>query len=165
MVGQVKSNKGVKFARTPGPKSAHESVPAAVSDECGDQKREWDGRRRRRLKALHHLYRLLDGVDRSACFYCQQRKAATLDHCPSLLMLDGLGIEYFQKLDIPLVLIPACGACNNAAGTLHVLYRGRMAEIDLGRAIARRRMGKDPDGSVIKKANKLMHAMCKDARV
>lgn len=77
-------------------------------------------------------------------------------------MLDGFGIEYFQKLDIPLVLIPACGGCNN--GTLHVLYRGRIARIDLGRGIARRRMGEDPDGSVIKKANKATHATCEDER-
>ena len=122
----------------------------SAGDECIDQKREWDGRRRRRLKELHHLYRPLDGVSGTACFYCRKSKATTLDHCPSLLMLDGLGIEYFRKLDIPLVLIPACGPCNNAAGTLHVLYRGRMAEINLGRAIARKRLGKDPDASVIR---------------
>lgn len=79
------------------------------------QKREWDARRRRRLEALHHLYRLLEGVDRTRCFYCRKSRSTTLDHFPSLLMLDGLGIEFFDKLGIPLVLIPACATCSKKA--------------------------------------------------
>jgi hypothetical protein len=73
--------------------------------------------RKRRLKAFGHLYRVLNGVDRKKCFYCRKGRATTMDHCPPLLWVDGLGPRYFQKRSITFVLIPACGACNNILST------------------------------------------------
>jgi hypothetical protein len=115
----------------------------AWEDDGANQKREYDRCRRRRLKAYHHLYHLLDGVKRGRCFYCRKKNADTLDHCPSLLMVDLLGVEYFQEREIRFLLIPACGDCNNNIGAAHVFHRGRLSHIDWRAAVKRNRISND----------------------
>jgi hypothetical protein len=100
--------------------------------DWGDAKRQWDRVRRLRLKSFRHLYLPLETVDEKACYYCGGL-ANTLDHCPPLLMVDSVGVSYFQERGIPFLLIPACGRCNNDMGTAHVFQSGRVVRLDWGR--------------------------------
>lgn len=106
-------------------------VESVRDDSLDDQKLGYDRVRRDRRKAFDHLYQQLDGVSRNTCFYCNKTRANTLDHCPSLLMVDALGVAYFQQRGIPFVLIPACSSCNIDIGTGHVLLEGHTTHIDL----------------------------------
>src|SRR5258708_13822019 len=74
------------------------SVPD--TGDWDDAKRQWDRARRLRLKSFRHLYHRLDTVDEKACYYCGGL-ANTLDHCPPLLMVDSVGVSYFQERAIP----------------------------------------------------------------
>jgi hypothetical protein len=108
-------------------------IDTSDSGESGDdvnyQKREYDRVRRRRLKSFGHLYRLFESTDSKICYYCG-KLANALDHCPSLLMVDGVGVSYFEEQGIPFLLIPACGTCNNDIGTAHVFREGRVVRLD-----------------------------------
>jgi hypothetical protein len=92
--------------------------------------------RRRRLRDYHHLYVPLTGADPEVCYYCGKR-ATTKDHCPSLAWLDGAGVKFFERMRIPLVLIPACRDCNQ--GTDHVFRNGRVVRFDYRRLMRIRR--------------------------
>lgn len=107
-----------------------------------DQKRAYDRARRSRRAKFHRLYKPLTSANQKVCFYCKKRRAATQDHCPSLLLVDFLGADYFVRRGIPLLLIPACMRCNNERGTAHVWLNGKVVELDWGmifRAWRRRR--------------------------
>jgi hypothetical protein len=94
--------------------------------------------RRRRLKAFHHLYDLLDGVSHKTCYYCKKKPANTMDHFPSLLTVDSLGVKYFQRRRIPFVLVPDCGECNtNIEGG--VFRDGLIVDINLRSVTKRQR--------------------------
>jgi hypothetical protein len=99
------------------------------SEELLDPKRGYDRVRRRRAKSFRHLYRLLNNADSKVCYYCG-KIANTLDHCPSLLLVDAVGVSYFEERAIPFVLIPACGNCNNDIGTAHLFRAGRVVQLD-----------------------------------
>ena len=98
--------------------------------EDPDQKRRHDRARRSRKTRFHHLYQPHPSASQKVCFYCKKRRAATQDHCPSLLLLDFLGVDYFVTHAIPLLLIPACMRCNYERGTAHVWLNGRVVELD-----------------------------------
>lgn len=125
---------------------AHKDASDPLLDP-GDQKRTYDRWRRRRLKSYHQFYRLLEGVDRRTCFYCRKKAATTLDHCPSLLMVDAVGVEYLQQQSIPLLLIPACRDCNNAVGITHAFRGGRLAQLRFNRVIRLKRNRDQGEGS------------------
>ena len=95
------------------------------------QKRQWDRTRQLRLKAYHHLYRLFR-VDQEICYYCSDSKANTLDHCPSLLKVALLGVEYFRRRRISFILVPACMPCNNDVGG-GFYRRGHFVQLDYRR--------------------------------
>jgi hypothetical protein len=78
-----------------------------------------------------HLYwRVLDDADQKVCRYCATRKATTLDHCPSPLMVDAVEPDFFAQRSIPLLPIPACMPCNNNMGTTHAWHEGRIVHLD-----------------------------------
>jgi hypothetical protein len=104
-------------------------------DDGTSQKGMYDRWRRRRKQRFHGLYQAFDEADQKVCWYCATNKATTLDHCPSLVLLDALGTDYFRKRSIPLLLIPACMTCNNNMGTSHVYHQGRIVHMDWRRVM------------------------------
>ena len=92
----------------------------------------YDRWRRERVKAYHHLYTPLKTENDETCFYCHKAKANTIDHCPSLIDVALMGVEFFVERKISLLLIPACMECNNGVGG-GCFKKGRRIEIDLRR--------------------------------
>jgi hypothetical protein len=109
-------------------------------DDGRSQERAYDRWRRRRKQRFHDLYRAFDETYQKVCWYCARHKATTFDHCPSLLLLDALGADYFRERSIPLLLIPACITCNNDMGTSHVYHDGRFVHLDWRRVLRYRRL-------------------------
>jgi hypothetical protein len=124
---------------------------ATLDSQIGDpdQKRRHDRARRSRQTKFHHLYKPYPSASQKVCFYCKKRPAATQDHCPSLLLLDFLGVDYFARHAIPLLLIPACMRCNNEKGTAHVWLNGRVVELDWN-DIFREWRGAMPNGQSVR---------------
>lgn len=127
--------------KTRSPRQGPLTLDSSLEDP--DQKRRYDRTRRSRRAKFHHLYKPHSSASHKVCFYCKKRRAATQDHCPSLLLLEFLGVDYFVKCAIPLLLIPACTRRNNERGTAHVWLNGRVVELDWN-AILREWRGSTP---------------------
>jgi len=94
------------------------------------QKQGYDRVRRERKQKYHHLYNRLPGVTDEKCYYCGKKEPDTIDHCPSLILVALMGLEYFQQEGIPFVLLPTCMKCNIRVGTSHVFIKGRLTNVD-----------------------------------
>lgn len=71
---------------------------------------------RRYLEAVYHQrYKPLPNARKGFCAYCGL-PAETLDHCPALTTVVGVGTQYCEDNNIPLYLVPSCRECNGLIG-------------------------------------------------
>lgn len=83
------------------------------------EQKGWKLKRSNRMlsrRDVGSLYRRLEGVDLSACFYCGDPRES-LDHCPPLSVACALDLDKFRKNGGELVLVPCCSQCNSMLGS------------------------------------------------